>query len=211
MAAGPVTGRRRTDLAAALKLLRTAYPVLPADADSGPDTVPAPVEEQRRARAAASYRLERGDDGEWASRIASSLSDGYGCWIPGGSEQIEFLKELGTWLRWQGLRLDMWCGPEGGDGTWASLYGTLDEVGSGMLALKPGGRHRPVRIPRGWSRWSAHPAGTRTTSTGTRRCGNRTSPSPPATPPPPRQLSVTCACCTFPEGGRQLTHRCAVR
>ncbi|WP_328373664.1 hypothetical protein OG800_50710 (plasmid) [Streptomyces sp. NBC_00445] len=147
VAAGAVTGRRRTDQAAALKLLRTAFPVLPADADSIPDTVPVAVEEQRRARASSSYRHEPGDDGERASRIASSLSNGYGCWIPGGSEQTAFLKELGTWLSWQVLRLDMWCGPEGTGGTWASLYGTLDEVGEGMLVLKPGGRHRPVRIP----------------------------------------------------------------
>ncbi|MGX5185740.1 hypothetical protein ACWKT5_23685 [Streptomyces avermitilis] len=88
----PATGRRRTDTTAALKLLHTAFPVLPGDAASAPDTVPEAVEEQRRARAAASYRLERGGDGERASRIAASLSDGYGCWIPGGSEQTEFLK-----------------------------------------------------------------------------------------------------------------------
>ncbi|MFF1680764.1 hypothetical protein ACFVYG_32590 [Streptomyces sp. NPDC058256] len=147
VAGGPVTGRRRTDQTAALKLLRTAFPVLPADAGSGPDTVPEAVDEQRRARAAASYRFERGDDGERASRIASSLSDGYGCWIPGGSEQTAFLKELGTWLSWQVLRLDMWCGPEGAEGVWASLYGTLDDVGEGELVLKPGGQHRPVQIP----------------------------------------------------------------
>ncbi|MCX4827034.1 hypothetical protein OG883_46205 [Streptomyces sp. NBC_01142] len=147
VAAGPVTGRRRTDTAAALKLLRTAFPVLPADADSAPDTVPAVVGEQRHARAESSYRLERGNDGERASRIASSLSEGYGCWIPGGSEQTAFLKELRSWLSWQVLRLDLWCGPEGGEGVWASLYGTLDEVGDGMLALKPGGEHHPVRIP----------------------------------------------------------------
>ncbi|MGW1659334.1 hypothetical protein [Streptomyces atratus] len=53
-AAGPVTGRRRTDQTAALKLLRTAFPVLPSDTASGPDTVPATVEEQRRARAVIS-------------------------------------------------------------------------------------------------------------------------------------------------------------
>jgi hypothetical protein len=41
----------------------------------------------------------------------------------------------------------MWCGPEGGDGVWASLYGSLDEVGEGMLALKPGGEHHAVWIP----------------------------------------------------------------
>ncbi|WP_454662607.1 hypothetical protein [Streptomyces avermitilis] len=41
----------------------------------------------------------------------------------------------------------MWCGPEGDDGVWASLYGTLDEVGDGVLALKPGRRHHPIRIP----------------------------------------------------------------
>lgn len=147
VAAGPVTGRRRTDTAAALKLLRTAFPVLPTDADSAPDAVAEPVEEQRRARAASSYRHEPGDDGERASRIASSLADGYGCWIPGGSEQTAFLKELRRWLSWQVLRLDMWCGPEGGDGVWASLYGSLVEVGEGMLALKPGGKHHAVRIP----------------------------------------------------------------
>ncbi|MEW2493745.1 hypothetical protein AB0942_09380 [Streptomyces nodosus] len=147
VAAGPVTGRPRTDQTAALTLLRTAFPVLPGDVGSAPDTVPAVVAEQRRARAAAGYRIERGDDGERASRIASSLSEGYGCWIPGGSEQTAFLKELRSWLSWQVLRLDLWCGPEGGEGVWASLYGTLDEVGDGMLALRPGGEHHPVRIP----------------------------------------------------------------
>ncbi|WP_129291828.1 hypothetical protein [Streptomyces lydicus] len=147
VAGGPVTGRRRADQTAALKLLRTAFPVLPSDADSAPDTVPAAVEEQRRARGEASHRLQPGDNGERASRIAAALSDGYGCWIPGGSEETAFLKELRTWLSWQVLRLDMWCGPEGAEGCWASLYGTLDEVGEGALALKPGGRHRPVRIP----------------------------------------------------------------
>ncbi|MGW3930384.1 hypothetical protein ACWECC_20115 [Streptomyces microflavus] len=144
VAAGPVTGRRRADTSAALTLLRTAFPVLPGD--SVPDTVAEPVEEQRRARAATGYRHEPGDDGERASRIASSLAEGYGCWIPGGSEQTAFLKELGRWLSWQVLRVDMWCGPEDG-GVWASLYGTLDEVGDGKLMFKPGGEHHPVPIP----------------------------------------------------------------
>ncbi|MEU5241659.1 hypothetical protein ACH4UR_35715 [Streptomyces lydicus] len=147
VAGGPVTGRRRTDQSAALKLLRTAFPVLPSDAGSGPAEVLAAVEEQRRARAAASHRLERGDADERASRTAAALSDGYGCWIPGGSEETAFLKELHQWLSWQVLRLDMWCGPEGAEGVWASLYGTLDDVGEGELTLKPGGQHRPVRIP----------------------------------------------------------------
>ncbi|MFJ9379280.1 hypothetical protein [Streptomyces sp. NPDC101455] len=136
-----------TDQTAALKLLRTAFPVLPSDAGSGPDTVPATVEEERRARAAASHRIERGDAAERASRTAAALSDGYGCWIPGGSEETEFLKELRRWLGWQVLRLDVWCGPEGDEGVWASLYGTLADVGEGELVLKPGGQHRPVRIP----------------------------------------------------------------
>lgn len=145
VAAGPLTGRRRTDTSAALTLLRTAFPVLPGD--SAPETVPQSVEEQRRARAAAGYRHEPGDDGERASRIASSLAEGYGCWIPGGSEQTVFLKELGRWLSWRVLRVDLWCGPEDGGGLWASLYGTLDEVGEGRLALKPGGEHHAVPIP----------------------------------------------------------------
>jgi hypothetical protein len=147
VAGGPVTGRRRTDQTAALKLLRTAFPVLPSDADRDPDMVPAAVEEQRRARAAASHRLERGDADERAYRTAAALSDGYGCWIPGESGETAFLKELHRWLGWQVLRLDMWCGPEGAEGVWASLYGTLDDVGEGELTLKPGGKHRPVRVP----------------------------------------------------------------
>lgn len=147
VAGGRVTGRRRTDQTAALKLLRTAFPVLPSDADNAPDEVPAAVEEQRRARAATSHRLERGDADERAYRTAAALSDGYGCWIPGGSEETAFLKELHRWLGWQVLRLDMWCGPEGTEGVWASLYGTLDDVGEGELTLKPGGQHRPVRVP----------------------------------------------------------------
>ncbi|WP_331725878.1 hypothetical protein [Streptomyces sp. NBC_00470] len=147
VAAGPVTGRRRTDTAAAVKLLRTAFPVLPTDADGVSGAVPDVVAEQRRARAAAGYRIAPGDDDERASRIASSLSDGYGCWIPGTSEQTVFLKELRTWLSWQVLRLDVWCGPEDGEGIWASLFGTLSEVDDGMLALRPGGEHRAVRIP----------------------------------------------------------------
>lgn len=147
MAGEPVTGRRRTDQTAALKLLRTAFPVLSADTGSGPAEVPAAVEEQRRARAAAGHRLERGDADERAYRTAASLSEGYGCWIPGGSEETAFLKELKSWLGWHVLRVDTWCGPEGGKGVWASLYGTLHEVGEGELVLKPGGQHRPVRVP----------------------------------------------------------------
>lgn len=107
----------------------------------------AAVEEQRRARAAAGHRLERGDADERAYRTASALSEGYGCWIPGGSEETAFLKELQSWLGWHVLRVDTWCGPEGGEGVWASLYGTLDDVGEGELALKPGGQHRPVQVP----------------------------------------------------------------
>ncbi|MCX4682056.1 hypothetical protein OG413_43530 [Streptomyces sp. NBC_01433] len=147
VAGGPVTGRRRTDQSAALKLLRTAFPLLPVDADSGPAEVPAAVAEQRRARAAAGHRLERGDADERAYQTASALSEGYGCWIPGGSEETALLKELKSWLGWHVLRVDAWCGPEGGEGVWASLYGTLDDVGEGELALKPGGQHRPVRVP----------------------------------------------------------------
>ncbi|MGW7363109.1 hypothetical protein ACWGI8_06690 [Streptomyces sp. NPDC054841] len=115
VAAGPVTGHSRTDQTAALKLLRTAYPVLPGDADSGPATV-SEAPRGSRARAAASHRLERGDADERTSRTAAAPSDGYGCWIPCGSEETAFLKELPRWLGWHVLRLDMWCGHEGAEG-----------------------------------------------------------------------------------------------
>lgn len=91
--------------------------------------------------------FEEGDADERASRTAAALSDGYGCWIPGGSEETAFLKELHRWLGWQVLRLDLWCGPEGAEGMWASRYGTLDDVGEGEPALKPGGQHPPARVP----------------------------------------------------------------
>ncbi|MEY9842891.1 hypothetical protein [Streptacidiphilus sp. EB103A] len=147
-AAGPVTGRRRADETAALELLRTAFPLLPGDEDTseGPPGVPDVVQAQRRARAGADQQVAAGDE-ERASRLAYSLADGYGCWIPGGAEETALLAELHRWLRGRVLRLDVWCPAPGGRDTWASLFGTLAQVGDGEVGFRPGGQHQPVRIP----------------------------------------------------------------
>lgn len=149
-AAGPVTGHRRADETAALELLRTAFPLLPGDdADDGSQgtpVVPDVVRAQRRARAGSDHQVAAGDE-ERASRVAYSLADGYGCWIPGGSEETALLAELQSWLHRRILRLDVWCPAPGGGDAWASLYGTLAQVGDGEVMLSPGGTHPLIPIP----------------------------------------------------------------
>ncbi|MFF8786741.1 hypothetical protein [Streptomyces sp. NPDC015125] len=147
-AGGPVTGGT-TDLERALELLRAAFPLLPGDGE-GEATVPAAaVAEQRSARQAASGLRLAGEE-ERLHRLADSLRDGYGCWVPDEPEELELLERLVSWLRWSALRVDVLCGATGAAGHWASVFGTMESVTEAGLGFSPGGRHRALRIP--WQR-----------------------------------------------------------
>ncbi|MEU4111053.1 hypothetical protein [Streptomyces sp. NPDC027717] len=145
-AGGPVTGGA-ADQAAAEALLRQAFPFLPGDGDREPSTPTDEVLEQRRARRAADRPRRDGAGEERTYRIASALRDGYGCWIPDSPQAPAELEEMAPWLRWSALRLDVLCGRDPEQHSWATLFGTLEAVDSAGIALNPGGRHLPLHVP----------------------------------------------------------------
>lgn len=135
------------DLTAAETLLRQAFPFLPGDGDSDPPTPVGDVVRQRRARLAAA-RPQRGATGEERTyRIAAGLRDGYESWVPQEPASLAELEEMTSWLRWSVLRVDVLCGRDPGQSSWASLFGTLESVDNGGIAFSPGGRHQPLRVP----------------------------------------------------------------
>ena len=137
------------DLEAAEDLLRAAFPLLPGDGDGEPPVPAAAVTAQRSARhAARGHRLAGEEDQLY--RLAGSLSDGYACWVPDDTEELEQLEKLVSWLRWSTLRVDVLCGPTGAADRWASVFGTLESVTTAGLGFSPGGRHRTLHIP--WQR-----------------------------------------------------------
>ena len=145
-ASGPVTGSA-ADLEAAEDLLRAAFPFLPGDGDGEPPAPGPAVDGQRRARQAARGLTPPSGDEDHLYRVADTLRDGYRYWVPDGPDELELLEEMASWLRWSVLRVDVLCGRTGAEKSWASLFGTLESVGSAGIGLNPGGQHRTLRIP----------------------------------------------------------------
>ncbi|MFD6967213.1 hypothetical protein [Streptomyces sp. NPDC059949] len=145
-AGGPVAGGA-ADLLAAEALLRQAFPFLPGDGDREPSSPADEVIRQRRARRSADRRRRDEAGEERTYRIASALRDGYSCWIPDSPQALAELEEMASWLRWSALRLDVLCGRDADQPSWASLFGTLEAVDTGGIALNPGGRHLPLHVP----------------------------------------------------------------